>query len=194
MNHIKGIIFDLDGTLVSCDLCFKTMREAIGCPLEEDILAFVESLSNEQQIIANQVIRDLELKDAHSAAWISGAKEFIDYLNQCNLPLAIVTRNSKEPSDIKITNNAIAIETIITRDDAPAKPDPTAILNLSSKWQIDPRDILYIGDYLHDINIAKNAGALSALFCEKEIPNYANQADYVFTCYAELLERFKASA
>lgn len=191
MKHIKGIIFDLDGTLVSCDLCFKTMREAIGCPLDEDILAFVDSLSDEQQIVANQTIRDLELKDAHSANWIKGAKEFVAYLNRSQLPLAIVTRNSKEPSDIKINNNNIAIKTIITRDDAPAKPDPTALLNLSKEWQIAPDNILYIGDYLHDINIAKNAGALSALFCENEIPDYAHQADYVFTCYLELLNLFK---
>ncbi|TMO83019.1 HAD family hydrolase [Pseudoalteromonas spongiae] len=190
MKHIKGVIFDLDSTLVTCKLCFKTMRKEIGCPLEQDILQFVDALDEPKQSIANHTIKRLELDDAHSATWIEGAEHFVQYLINKNYPTAIITRNSVEASSIKIANNQIPIETVITREDAPAKPDPTALLMLAEKWNIAPANLLYIGDFLHDINIAKNAGVESALFCEFETPDYAHQADYVFESYAELLQRF----
>lgn len=190
MKHIDGVIFDLDGTLVSCELCFKTMRQEIGCPLDEDILAFVDNLDDDAKQIANDTIKRLELNDAYAATWITGAQEFIEHLNHLAIPTAIITRNSREASGIKITNNRIPIKTVITREDAPAKPDPTALINLSNQWQIPPEKLLYVGDYLHDINIAKNAGVNSALFCEQMIPNYAHLADHVFENYQSLKALF----
>ena len=41
---VKGIIYDLDGTLASSTLNFKAMRETIGCPLGHDLLNFIESI------------------------------------------------------------------------------------------------------------------------------------------------------
>lgn len=185
MKHIKAVVFDLDGTLVSCDLCFKKMREAIGCPLQEDILTFVASLDDKNQAIANHKIKDLELADAYASKWIDGAKHFIQLMASYSIPMAIITRNSREASLIKKHNNQIPIELIISREDAPAKPDPTALTTLAKKWQLAPDSMLYVGDYLYDIEIAKNAGVQSALFCQHGEPDYAKEADYVFNCYRD---------
>lgn len=191
MKHIRGVVFDLDGTLVSCDLCFQKMREVIGCPLEEDILTFVASLDDKDQTIANRKIKDLELADAHAATWIDGAKQFIQLLATYSIPMAIITRNSREASLIKKNNNQIPIERIISREDAPAKPDPTALISLAKEWQLAPNSLLYIGDYLYDIEIARNAGVQSALFCEHGMPEYAKDADYVFECYKDFASLFE---
>jgi HAD superfamily hydrolase (TIGR01549 family) len=191
MKHIKGVVFDLDGTLVSCDLCFQKMREEIGCPLEEDILTFVASLDDKAQTIANRKIKDLELADAYAATWIDGAKQFIKLLASYSIPMAIITRNSREASLIKKNNNQIPIERIISREDAPAKPDPTALISLAEEWQLAPNTLLYIGDYLYDIEIARNAGVQSALFCEHGMPEYAKDADYVFECYKDFASLFE---
>jgi HAD superfamily hydrolase (TIGR01549 family) len=191
MKHIKWVVFDLDGTLVSCDLCFQKMREVIGCPLEEDILTFVASLDDKAQTIANRKIKDLELADAYAAKWIDGAKQFIQLLASYSIPMAIITRNSREASLIKKNNNQIPIERIISREDAPAKPDPTALISLAEEWQLSPNTLLYIGDYLYDIEIARNAGVQSALFCEHGMPEYAKDADYVFECYKDFASLFE---
>ena len=193
MKDVQGVVFDLDGTLVTCQLCFQKMRQEIGCPLDEDILKFVESLSPNEKLVANQHIEQMELEDAHNATWITGAKKFITLLSSLNMPTAIITRNSREASDIKKRTNRIPIDTVVTREDAPAKPDPTALLALSEQWQILPKNMLYVGDYLHDINVAKNAGVKSALFCESDIPSYAKEADLVFHHYDELIRLFNTA-
>ena len=45
LTGIKGVIFDLDGTLVESSLNFTQMRADVGCPQHEDILTFVNALS-----------------------------------------------------------------------------------------------------------------------------------------------------
>jgi phosphoglycolate phosphatase-like HAD superfamily hydrolase len=105
--------------------------------------------------------------------------------------MAIITRNSREASLIKKNNNQIPIERIISREDAPAKPDPTALISLAEEWQLAPNTLLYIGDYLYDIEIARNAGVQSALFCEHGMPEYAKDADYVFECYKDFASLFE---
>lgn len=159
LNGIKGVIFDLDGTLVESALDFTAMRKAIGCPQEEDILTFIDNLpDSEQQKAAHQLILDHELADARDARWLENGKAMVDAVQNANLPMAIVTRNCRQATDIKIANNNIPITNVLTRECAPAKPDPTALLMIAEQWQLAPTQCLYAGDYIYDQLAAENAG------------------------------------
>jgi HAD superfamily hydrolase (TIGR01549 family) len=74
------------------------------------------------------------------------------------LPMAIVTRNCRQATAIKVANNSIPIDYVLTREDAPAKPDPTALLMVANTWQLQPEDCLYVGDFIYDQQAAENAG------------------------------------
>ncbi|WP_417593899.1 HAD family hydrolase [Oceanospirillum sp.] len=187
MKNIKGVIFDLDGTLVSSSLDFQWLRQQVNCPDEDDILTFTAQLQDPYlKDRANSIIEQHELDDAHQASWIPGAKLFVDCLNQNNYPMAIVTRNFQEAAQIKIRNNAMPITRIITREEAPAKPDPTALLMIASEWRLKPEHIMYVGDFRYDIEAANNAGMHSCLFAPEELPDYAHQADQVIRHFDEL--------
>ena len=82
----------------------------------------------------------------------------VDAVIKADLPVAIVTRNCKQATALKISNNQIPISTVLTRECAPAKPDPTALLMIAGQWQIAPAHILYVGDYIYDQQAAENAG------------------------------------
>ena len=47
----KGIVFDLDGTLVDSPLCFRTIRRELGIPEGEYILEHLETLAPEPRLI-----------------------------------------------------------------------------------------------------------------------------------------------
>ncbi|MFG1491656.1 HAD-IA family hydrolase, partial [Oceanospirillum sp. HFRX-1_2] len=159
MQNIKGVIFDLDGTLVSSSLDFKWLREQVSCPSDEDILAFAANLKDPfLRDRAHSIIEKHELDDAHQAGWIPGAKEFVECLNRLNFPMAIVTRNFQQAAQIKIRNNAMPITRVITREEAPAKPDPTALLLIASEWRLQPEQVMYVGDFRYDVEAANNAG------------------------------------
>ena len=159
INNARGVIFDLDGTLVSSTLDFALIRQQIGCPENTDLLSFIDAMPIEsERDQAAQIVLQHELDDARNATWLSGAREFVSRLVQQQLPMAIVTRNCIQATAIKLHNNQVPIDLVITREDAPAKPQPDALLMVAQEWQLPPEQLLYVGDYVYDELAAQNAG------------------------------------
>lgn len=183
---VKGIIFDLDGTLVESHLDFASIKSALGCPAEQDLLVFVANLPLQKKAQAEAYIIEQELADAQHASWIPGAEQFIDEARKRALPIAVVTRNCQQAASLKLSNNALHIELLLSREDAPAKPDPTALLQVADEWALPCADIIYVGDYLYDVEAARNAGMRSALYTAGGIPHYASLADITFDCFSRL--------
>ncbi|WP_166422050.1 HAD family hydrolase [Paraglaciecola sp. 20A4] len=186
INTMKGFIFDLDGTLVTSNLDFRYLRTLLDCPIDQDILHFIADLPSPEQEHANKIVLDYELKDARNSLWIEGAKQLIYALHQKQFPIAIVTRNSKQATALKLANNHVLFDVILTREDAPPKPDPSALLRIAEHWQIPAPQLAYVGDYLYDIQAAKNAGMLACLYAPNEAPDYAREADWIFNHFTQL--------
>jgi HAD superfamily hydrolase (TIGR01549 family) len=164
-TQVKGIIFDLDDTLVETSLDFAAIKRDIACPAKADILTFIDNLScSKQQDEASRIVREHELNDAQTSVWLPGAKDFVEEARQHALPLAIVTRNCRQATELKLNRNNIGIDFVITREDAPAKPDPTALLSIANEWQIKANEIAYLGDYIYDIQAAHNADMQAWLY------------------------------
>lgn len=158
-SEVDGVIFDLDGTLVASSLDFRAIKTHLQCPLEQDILIHIDSLTDpHQQQLAHQYILDQELADAQQARWLSRGQQLVAEATQHNLPMAIVTRNSIAATQLKISNNQIPISLVITCEDAPPKPDPTALLSVANQWQIPASRCLYVGDFIYDQQAAQRAG------------------------------------
>ncbi|WP_395339901.1 HAD family hydrolase [Ningiella sp. W23] len=181
---VKGIIFDLDDTLVHANLDFKQIKSELNCPTDSDILAYIDSIPCplEKKRAIDLVLRH-ELEDAKTARSIKGATHFIAQARAHDLPLAIVTRNCRAATDIKLQNTNIEVDIVITREDAPPKPDPHAILQIAALWGHLPENIAYIGDYIYDIQAAHNADAQAWLFTFS--PNYSRYSDNLTRVFKE---------
>lgn len=155
---VKGVIFDLDGTLVESSLNFSKMRDQIGCPDNQDILDYIDTLPEVQKTHASSLILQHEIEDAKTAKILANGESMISQVMSANLPIAIVTRNCRQATQTKLANNHINISLVLTREDAPAKPNPTALLQIAKLWDIAPQDLLYVGDYIYDQQAAENAG------------------------------------
>lgn len=188
-NPIYGVIFDLDGTLVESQLNFPLLRQLVNCPEGTDILTHVAGLDHNEQARAHAIIEQHELEDAQQASWLPGAQRLVDALLDLNLPLAIVTRNSPQAASIKVTNNQIPIDWVLTRADGPAKPDPSVLLHVAKTWRISPEHIMYVGDYKYDVQAANNAGMQACLYAPDGTPEYAHLADHLVSDL-EKLSRF----
>ena len=186
-NKISGIIFDLDGTLVSSELDFSLIKAQIGCPIKDDLLTFIDNLpSPYMREEALDIVHQHELIDAQHAALMPGVAEAIDKLKNQGVPMAIVTRNYSHAAALKLKNNPLPIQTVLTRSDAPAKPNPSALNAIATLWEIKQQYLLYVGDYLYDIQAAHNANMRACLYTPKEIPIYVDQADYIISHFSEL--------
>ncbi|ATC88297.1 HAD family hydrolase [Pseudoalteromonas sp. SR43-6] len=188
VEAIFGVIFDLDGTLVSSELDFALIKAQIGCPCEQDLLDYIAQLpSPYMREEAMNIVHQHELIDAQHASILPGVSEAIHALKSKNIPMAIVTRNFDKAAAIKLQNNPLPISTVLTRSDAPAKPDPSALNAIATLWNINARNLLYVGDYLYDIQAAHNANMRACLYAPESTPAYADQADYVLHDFVELV-------
>jgi HAD superfamily hydrolase (TIGR01549 family) len=186
-----GVIFDLDNTLVSSSLDFDSIRASLGCPKGIDLLDFIDALPEHHQVEAHEVIVEYEINDALTANKLVGTDQILTLLAELSLPCAIVTRNCRQAATIKVKNNNIDIEILLTREDHKAKPAPDALLHLAELWQIAPENLLYVGDYLYDLQAARNANTMSCLINYGITASYENLADVVVLDLNELSETIK---
>lgn len=162
---IKAVVFDLDNTLVTSNINFQQLRMELACPADKDLLTHVDETfcDNERQQRIETILKH-ELDDAKASDLMAGARSLTDWLSNEGLKFGIITRNCREAAKKKLSAHALTIEELITREDFPAKPDPSALLHLVDKWQLEQHNVLYVGDHQYDILTAQNAGCLSALF------------------------------
>lgn len=187
INQLDGIIFDLDGTLVDASLDFALMREQVGCPEGVDMLKFIDTKPDpDERRRCHALVIEHEMRDAKQSQWLPGAKSLVTKLHNLSRPQAIVTRNCHQASQIKICNNDIPIQTVLSRENYPPKPAPDALLAIAEQWCIDPGRLMYVGDFLYDVQAGNNAGMLSCLITHGKNMAYGDQANHVFASLEEL--------
>lgn len=192
LKVIEAVVFDLDNTLVSSQINFQHLREQLGCPCDQDLLTYADELpSSTEQQQAHQLILDHELSDAASSIPMKGCKDLLSYLKGENYHLGIVTRNSATATQMKLEHCDIEIERVVSREEFAPKPAPDALLALKEEWQLNNDQILYVGDYLYDLEAANNALMPSCLVTNELEKPFHQHASIVVEHLEELLQQFK---
>ncbi|KAK2972476.1 hypothetical protein RJ640_013389 [Escallonia rubra] len=81
----------------------------------------------------------------------------------------------------------------LSREFRPYKPDPAPLLHICTAWEVQPNEVMMIGDSLKDdVACGKRAGAFTCLLDETgryDAPEYANvefQPDYTVSSLTEV--------
>ncbi len=185
--ELCGVIFDLDGTLVDSRLDFPAMRRETGCPEGTGLLEYLAELpdANAREQAA-AIIHRHEMEGAAAATWMPGARETLAALHSNQVPLGVVTRNSREAATVALSRLGAPAMDLLAREDARPKPDPDGLLQLSEQWQLAPAKLVYVGDFRFDLEAAARAGMHSALYLQADNRAYAEQAGYSFEHFAQL--------
>lgn len=184
--HIKGVIFDLDGTLVNTleDLT-DSMNAAltqIGRPARSRVQCmqmighglrkFAErALGDEHLGLTDQLlVRMVDYYKDHcllKTAPYPGMAEIVAALSARGLRLGVLTNKNQLPAEI-ITRHLFpdTFDPIVgAADGQPSKPDPQTTLAMIGGWGLEAGEVLFVGDSETDIQTAANAG-VACLACE----------------------------
>lgn len=190
MNY-KAFIFDMDGTLVDSQLDFYQLRRKLGIEPHKPLLEEVATWSKSKQEQAHKIIDECEMTGAHNSTLYSGVEDFLSTLKKHHVPTALFTRNSRRATDVTLQKHQLSFDAVITREDAPPKPEPHGLLLISQLLNISHTQALYIGDYLYDLQAGQAADIPTALYIPTPPTDFdTSGAHFTFTCFHQLRHDF----
>lgn len=172
----KGIIFDLDGTLLDTveDLAFSVNKalKAHGYKTHETnmyyqfvgngIKKMIQRASGEENI-DDLLETFLSVYDKHfmdNTKPYEGIVELLEYCDSNNIKIGVCT-NKKESYLFPMIKNYFKditfIECVGDRFDGLHKPNPTYAIEIANAMNLKPEDIIFVGDSNVDMETAINA-------------------------------------
>jgi HAD superfamily hydrolase (TIGR01509 family) len=186
MGEVRGVVFDLDGTLVVQELDFEAMRREIGLPSGTPLLEAVERLHGAEREAAVAVLRRHELAAAETARLNPGVRDFLDWLTARGVRQAVLSRNMREAVLKVLRRCGMTFELVLAREDAPYKPSPEGLWQICAAWGVAPGEVLMIGDYLYDVQAGRRAGTRTALVTHGRALPFAHLADVAFASFEDV--------
>lgn len=181
---VHGFVFDLDGTLTLPVLDFAELRHRLQCPKGVDILAFCHSKLGKDKEKALQVVEEFEEEGRQNTKLQPGVCELLKFLAQSGLKRALITRNLQASVDQFFDllgdpgNYGGPFTHSLTRNFTPPKPDPASLLYICEQWGVHPKNVVMVGDHLHDIQCGKSAGSVTILLNDSTNGDFKKQADF----------------
>lgn len=163
---LRGVVFDMDGTLTVPNLDFPEMYRRCGIDPAHDILQVISELPVEQAKDKLAIIHEMEEEAVNTMQLMPGAIEVANWLKTHHIPTAVVTRNTLQSVQV-LRKHIDNLEIIVTRDHADKiapKPDPAALHYICKQWKVEPANLVMVGDSpANDIGFGIAAGTRTAL-------------------------------
>ncbi len=182
--RLKGVIFDMDGTLVSTlplivhcvseisqqyldkKLTLEQVIETFGPPAREIVRRLTSPLGESE---ARSAIDDYyacyRRELPRRALLFPGIEDLLQKLHRSSKLLAVFTGVEKILMDLTLDNFSLKkyFHTLIAGDDiSRPKPDPEGVQLALSKLNLEPTHSILVGDSPADIKAGKQAGVLTA--------------------------------
>ena len=168
---IKGIVFDLDGTLIQLPIDYqkvqKNLKEFFNIsnefkPLIPTIIKLSKNDQNKIRTSFDLICKE-EILASDNFKTMNNALETLDFLKSKNLSLCLVTMQCKDALEKVLQKLQISdlFDSVISRDES---FDRQKQIELSlQNIVLTPSEILVVGDRIHDIESAKKIGCMPIL-------------------------------
>lgn len=163
---IKGVLFDLDGTLVNLPTDYKTIQERLKNIFQTDekfspLIKTIITKANGDKSKINQafeMICEQEMSAIQNVKVIQGVNDILSFLKSKDYFLCLITMQCRKVAT-KILNELQIINyfsNIITRDESYDRFEQ--IQKTLETIKIIPEQALVIGDTFYDMECAKKVG------------------------------------
>ncbi len=183
---VRGLIFDVDGTLVTLTVDREKLLSATTVTLQrmgfdtsfvegdnlttQDIIETARQQVEEGKVKTtfesfrtslNATLDSVEMDWNARAVPIAGTADVLKRLKAANVKLATLTNSGRVPSDWLLRKHDLhgLFDFTLTRDDVPAlKPRPDGIVKAMAMMGLPREEVIYVGDSIIDVRAARAAG------------------------------------
>lgn len=189
----RAVLFDMDGTLIETRIDFQELRRRLGVPDGDSILDWIEEHEEPERSHLHGVLDEVEREAADSAALLPGARRTLDWLAERDVPYGILTRNSRASWEtVKEKCDLHFVTDVFTREKGGVKPDPASIEPAAGRWGISAEEMVHVGDYLYDLQLARAAGMYSILINAEGRNPFVMGCDFVASDHEDLLDHLRS--
>src|SRR2546429_166076 len=132
----RAILFDMDGTLTCPMLDFPKIKAEMGIG-NRPILEALAEMNAADRVAAEAGLLRHEEEAAANSTLNPGCRDLLDALKSRQIKPALITRNSRLSVTTVLTRHAMRIKVLVTREDAPPKPDPQPLLLACERLRIN---------------------------------------------------------
>ena len=201
---IKGVIFDLDGTLLNSMPVWENLGElylkSLGIEAEPDLGRELFTMSMGQaadyiighyglkidrERVMEGIVREVQDFYAEKVPLKAGARDFLEEFRERQLPMVIVTSGERQLAEDALKRLGIYnwFDGIYTCTEFGTDKNHPDIYNaVSLMMDADPKDILVFEDAYHAVKTAKDAGFVTAAVYDqsndRDLKKIWESADY----------------
>jgi phosphoglycolate phosphatase len=183
---IRGVLFDLDGTLINSIDCYwlafngglekfklgpvdvPTIASHLdkGARIRDILMAICPSLDEAAWLNLQKEIRDVYINlEKEHVRLLPGARELLAALKSRGIKVGIATsRMTKDDGkwrDVRRFGLADYIDVVVTAADSKPKPAPDTVIECVKQLGLETGQCIFIGDSTCDIVAAREAGMIS---------------------------------
>ncbi len=176
---IKGIIFDLDGTLIKLPIRYELLLNNLKdfFKTTDDLKPLIPSIIEKSEgdelklKTAFNLICEEELIAAKNFEIMDNATQILEFFKSKNYTLGLVTMQCRKAVDKILSNLEISeiFSSIITRDENYDRFQQ--IKKMFEALNLAPKEVLMVGDRIHDVESAHKAGCKVVLVHENKSHN-----------------------
>lgn len=187
-SNLKGIVFDLDGTLINSSIDFPGMKRSIIPILEEHYVPSgllkptqttvvllekaeeiwekkVTPIEERRRVVERieEIMNQWELKAVSTVKEVCGAGITVRKLKDMGYGLSVLTRGHHKYAveALKKLNMLEFFDPVLGRNETPRpKPYPEALQHTAGLMRLGLDEIVFVGDHPIDADCANNANVL----------------------------------
>jgi len=153
----KGVIFDLDGTIIDVPYDWPKIRKELGTH-GTSILSDLEGLAEPERTRKLEILKKYEGQATRQARMKPGTTELLAFLKREKLKTALVSNNSRENVAFILAKFKFAFDCVLTRESGLWKPSGRPLQEAMKRLGLSKEECIAVGDSHFDVLAAADAG------------------------------------
>jgi len=187
---VKGIIFDMDGTIVDVSYNWDLIRSELDTQ-GKPILSYLQDLPEPQRSEKWAILEGYEEEATLRADLKTGVAELLEFLRKHQIKTALVSNNSQKNITFLLNKYQLRFDRVMSRETGLWKPSAEPFLQVLGEWGIVPEECCAVGDSVFDILAAQAAEIDRVYIVNTDFDRFQDYSVEVFASISQLQKQFE---